>query len=125
VVKRKVASSWSVVIDDFNFVNLALAPHKADSPLVIDANAVLASTIPLQRLQAVAWINRENIQPCCGMEDLQLVQRPLLDRSRQFSGTRQLPHFLRLFAAEALDHGNKPMLERYVRQSNMLQKRIG
>jgi len=34
-----------MVIDDFHVVAMAVAPDKADAPLVIDANRVLSSAI--------------------------------------------------------------------------------
>jgi hypothetical protein len=30
-------------------------PAKADTPLIIDANAVLTGTLPLERFKVVAW----------------------------------------------------------------------
>lgn len=37
-----------MVIDDLNTLRMALSPEKADSPLVIDANAVLPLSIPFE-----------------------------------------------------------------------------
>jgi hypothetical protein len=35
----------SVVVRDLNLIRIAISPHKADAPLVIDADAVLTCTI--------------------------------------------------------------------------------
>ena len=43
-----------MVVDDFDIFRPSVAPSKADTPLVVDANAVLAQSPPGQRLEAVA-----------------------------------------------------------------------
>jgi hypothetical protein len=43
----------SVIIDDLDPFG-ALAPHKADAPLVIDPDAVLSASLPFQRFEAIA-----------------------------------------------------------------------
>ena len=43
-----------MVINDLNTLRMALSPEKANSPLVVDANAVLAPAVGLQCLQLVA-----------------------------------------------------------------------
>jgi hypothetical protein len=48
-----------VVIDDLYVVNPVSLPTKADTPLIVDPNAVLSSPITLQRLQT---ISRRRIQ---------------------------------------------------------------
>jgi hypothetical protein len=42
-----------MVIDDLNVKRIPIAPYKADSPLVVNPDAVLAGTIPLQFFQPV------------------------------------------------------------------------
>lgn len=43
-----------MVIDDLDVIGVAVAPHKADSPLVIDPDAVLTLSVAVQGLQPVA-----------------------------------------------------------------------
>ena len=43
----------SVVVDDLDVVCVAIAPTKADAPLIVDTDAVLAGTVALELLQAV------------------------------------------------------------------------
>jgi hypothetical protein len=43
-----------MVVNEFNLISFAVAPRKTDAPLVIDANAVLTSAIPLEFLQSVS-----------------------------------------------------------------------
>jgi hypothetical protein len=44
-----------MVIDNLYIEAVAIAPHKTDSPLVIDSNRVLPFAITPQCLQLVAW----------------------------------------------------------------------
>jgi hypothetical protein len=43
-----------MVIHDLHALGTAVAPHKADTPLIIDPDAVLAGTSPTQQLQPIA-----------------------------------------------------------------------
>ena len=49
----------SVVVHNFNVVGTFALPHKTDSPLVIDAEAVLPTAVALERLKLVARWNFE------------------------------------------------------------------
>jgi hypothetical protein len=46
-----------VIVDDFNIMRLAVSPHEANSPLIVDPNAMLTGSISLESLQAVARRN--------------------------------------------------------------------
>lgn len=48
-----------MVIGDLDFVGVAVFPSKADAPLVVDSNAVLAFTIASQCFESVAGRNAE------------------------------------------------------------------
>jgi hypothetical protein len=51
-----------VIIDDLDIEGAAGIPSEADPPLVIDANAVLATPISLQGLEPVARRHRQILQ---------------------------------------------------------------
>jgi hypothetical protein len=46
-----------VVVNDFDVLWPCFCPDKAEPELVVDADAVLAMAVPLERLQAIAWWN--------------------------------------------------------------------
>jgi hypothetical protein len=46
-----------VIVHDLNLVGIAVLPAKANSPLIIDTNAVLAGAVTGQFLQAVSRRN--------------------------------------------------------------------
>jgi hypothetical protein len=54
-----------MIINNFNFVCISIYPPETDAPLPIDANAVLPSTIAIQRFQPVAGDRRQIFKPQC------------------------------------------------------------
>jgi hypothetical protein len=62
-----------VIIRDLYFVSISSFPPKADAPLVIDADALLALSVAPQRFQMVSRRRRHIAQHYRGM---QLVQLP-------------------------------------------------
>jgi hypothetical protein len=62
-----------VVINNFNIAGIAACPDKANAPLVIDANAVLAFSVTLQSLKPVVWRYAQIIQPRGPVKHLQLA----------------------------------------------------
>jgi hypothetical protein len=63
-----------MIIHDFDIVGIAIAPDKADAPLVVDANAVLPFPITSQRFQVIA---RRRPQIAKFRGDVQLPQLSL------------------------------------------------
>jgi len=55
----------SVVVHDLDVDWANARPYEADSPLVIDANAVLTLSIALQGLKAVARRSLQKVQGLC------------------------------------------------------------
>jgi len=43
-----------VVVDNLDFVHVAVAPNEADTVLVIDADGVPSATVALESLEAIA-----------------------------------------------------------------------
>lgn len=44
-----------MVINDFHIIDVAIIPDKADSILIVDANAMLALPVAFQRLKPISW----------------------------------------------------------------------
>ena len=63
-----------MIINNLNLEGIAVSPPKADPPLVIDANAVLASAIALELLQAVAGRDAEIVELLGGIHQSQLAE---------------------------------------------------
>lgn len=50
-----------VIIDDFNFITMAIAPDKTDSPPIVDPNRVLPPPIASQRFQLISGRRGQNM----------------------------------------------------------------
>lgn len=59
-----------------------MRPHKTDSPLTIDANAVLPFSIIFQSFESVGWRNSKVIQRLCLIQHEQFSQSNLLNITR-------------------------------------------
>jgi hypothetical protein len=61
-----------MIINDLNFFCPLFIPNKADAPLIIDTNAVLAGTVTFERLKAISRRYFQIIQPDGNLELPQL-----------------------------------------------------
>src|SRR5262245_26011345 len=95
----------SMVVDDLDFVGMALTPDEADPPLVVDADRMLAAPIALQRLQPVAGRNAKIIETDRVVEKTQLAQSNGLNVARKAAAAKARPDRGRFLVAEARDHG--------------------
>jgi hypothetical protein len=79
-----VAVAWAigcllVVVADLDGVGVAALPPKADAPLVVDADAVLASPVAGELLEPVAWRDAEVGERLGGVEDEELPEGAALE----------------------------------------------
>ena len=110
--------SWLVIIDDFDLMCAIRFPEKADSPLLVDSNAVLALALSPQRFETICRRDAQVFQ-CVG--NVQLQQFAIGDRLhciRQFAGIFALKHFPGFLTAEALNHNHTVyVLRNYVKRN--------
>jgi hypothetical protein len=66
----------SVVVGEFHVMSLAIAPHEADPPLVVDPDAVLTLPVTAERLQTVARHRTQLVETLCRMDYLELASGP-------------------------------------------------
>ncbi|HKV54423.1 MAG TPA: hypothetical protein VJN94_07245 [Candidatus Binataceae bacterium] len=69
----------SVIIDDLDFVRVAITPDKTDPPLVVDSNAVPALPIADEFLEPVSRRNAEILQRLCVVEHREFATSDVLD----------------------------------------------
>jgi hypothetical protein len=93
-----------VVVYNLNFVGVSISPLKADSILVIDANAVLAFSIASKALQPIARRYGHIAQGPGRIQQLQFLEGALLKVGRDAPGPFLLPKSLRLGVPKTLDH---------------------
>jgi hypothetical protein len=72
-----------VIVNYLDLVCVAISPHKADSPLLVDSDAVLALAVPPQLLQAVTAWDPQILDSLRRMEEDQLPIRGPMKLGRQ------------------------------------------
>ncbi len=75
-----------MIINDLHIVGVAFPPDEADSPLAVDANAMLPFPFALQSLKTVARRNGHVRQLPRKIQLLQLAKRDSLDRAKALHG---------------------------------------
>jgi hypothetical protein len=92
-----------VVIHDLNVCWSSLGPSKANAPLIIDANTVLAGAVAFQFFQAIARRGPQEFESFRCIELRQLSSGDFRDRAES-PGASRFKEFLSLLATEAFDH---------------------
>ena len=93
-----------VVIDDADVVSIASLPSKADTPLLVDSNAVLAFAVSGERFQSVGWRYPKVVEIGGLAEHGELIKGTLLDVLRQTPRTLLIPYLFRFCIRKAFDH---------------------
>ncbi len=93
-----------MVIDDFHIKGILVAPHEANTPLIIDTYTVLSRSIALQLLKPIRRRNPQRIELRSRRKHLKLSCRYAMDVSRKATGKPALEYPLRLSGLEGLDH---------------------
>jgi len=65
----------SVIINDLDFICVTIKPFETDTPLVIDAYAVLTVTVSAQGLQPVTRWYKQILQRSCPVQIIQFAPR--------------------------------------------------
>ena len=93
-----------MVVNDLNVLGACIDPTEANAPLIVDADTVLSSAVPLQCLEAIA---RRNAKIIKATSDLKLPQ--LASRNGGYVHKSPDPltlgQCLRVGALERSDHG--------------------
>jgi hypothetical protein len=93
-----------VVVRDLDTPCRVLAPLEAYPPLVVDADAMLATSIALQCLEAVARRNAQVIELPCGIDCQKLGPRAALNPVREIPDRMAHEQRGRSLIGEAPDH---------------------
>jgi hypothetical protein len=103
-----------MIIGDFHFVRPVMVPNKTDSELVIDANAVLAFAVTLQRFEPVAGRNPPVIQGRSAVQHQELSQRRLPEVGwRNPPASASYPETAGFGISKAADHIADSNTQRY------------
>jgi hypothetical protein len=69
----------SVIIDDFDLFRIPIVPFKTNAPLVIDADAPLSLSTPLQRFESVGWRQTQIFKLESRINGIKCHESPLLN----------------------------------------------
>jgi hypothetical protein len=94
-----------VVIDDLNLVGISVTPSEADSPLIVDPDAMLASTAALQGFQPIARRHTQEVQRRRGIHLNQFSQCDPQQIRWKPPGGHAVEKSFRFLVGKALDHG--------------------
>jgi hypothetical protein len=106
----------SVIIDHFHVIGMTDSPHKADSPLIIDANAVLSCTIAPELLEAVARRHSKVCQRRGGVKHDEFLSSTSLHAARPAPHGLAAEQPLRVPASKRGDHAPDNSAMRYACQ---------
>ena len=98
------AISPSVIVHDFNVIGVAIFPDKADSPLIVDANAVLPGPVTGKSFQTVSSRYAQVVQARSAVQDHQLSLRPTLNVPGELADMPPLGNRLGVFVPETPYH---------------------
>lgn len=92
-----------VVIGNFDFVGVAADPTEAQTPLVIDTDAVLTGTLAFERFKPVAGRDAEIFEGVGTGKHVEFVDRSL-DQIGREAGSLTVPEFFGRLVAEIFNH---------------------
>ena len=92
-----------MIIDKFDVVR-SILPAKADSPLVVDANTVLAGAIAGQLFQAIAWRRPQVFQILGGINQPQFAQHETMELGREMPDPLPAEKPFRVTITETVNH---------------------
>jgi hypothetical protein len=93
-----------MVIDDFHVVGVTVNPSKADAPLIVDADAVLAFSAALECFKTVGRRNSQILKREGIAEYAQFATGHRLNIGKQSPGRRSTPDLFRFLAGKVPDH---------------------
>jgi hypothetical protein len=92
-----------MVVSDLHVEGISLTPPKADSPLLVDTDAVLASPVALQCFEPIAGRNTQIEEGASTVEVQELAPRHPLDGTKS-PNVSVVKQSLRVTAPKASDH---------------------
>ena len=93
-----------MVVEDLDLPCFAIAPDETDTPLFVDANAVLPWAVAQQRLKSVAGRHSQIVELACGLNSQEFCSRPLLDPYWQAANGMARKDGRATLVGETLDH---------------------
>ncbi len=93
-----------MIVHNLHLISVSFAPAKTDSPLFVDANAVLPSAISRKLLQMIARGNSKIVEYLRGVQQCKLALCGPYEVGGKTRRELALKDFLSLAGTKALDH---------------------
>lgn len=90
--------------DDLYIPRIAIPPNETDTPSIVDANAVLSSTVALQSLETIAGWRAQVFEPSRRINRQQLAPGSLLNMHVDAANGMANENCCCSLAGKALDH---------------------
>lgn len=94
-----------VIVDDLDVEGIGGAPDEADAPRIVDADAVLACTVALERLEPIAGRDAKVGEGVGRIEDDEFPKRYALKGGGETPRAATVKEPFRVGVAEGADHG--------------------
>jgi len=94
-----------MIVDDLNVPGFAIAPHKTDPPLIVNANAALTLAVAVQSLQTIAGGHTQIVELLRRVDRKQLRTSAPLNMRRQIADGVPSKDCCCAFIAKAFNHG--------------------
>jgi hypothetical protein len=95
-----------MVINDLNVVRITVFPGKADAPLLVYPDAVLAFPVMVQCFQMIGRWNPQSLKNARCIDHLEFDDCRTLYILRQFCGELSIKELFGFLAFEGFDHGS-------------------
>lgn len=102
-----------MIINNFNKMSIPILPNKTNSPLAVDADAMLPASISLESFQPIPKGNAQVIQRDGVVQDFELAHGNTLDVWGQANDTKSQEQFFCPTVFRAHYHDNKITLKTY------------
>ena len=93
-----------MVVDDLDVICVSVLPAKANAPLIVDANTVLARAVAFELFESVARRHTQVVELLGGINEANLAEHEPEQVGREPPDALPLKHALGISIREALDH---------------------
>src|SRR5512135_2391864 len=93
-----------MVIDHFHLFSIAGAPYKTNTPLIVNPNAPLPFTFPLQRFKPVRSWKLQIAELCGSINRIKFHKGTLLNVTCKLSGKLAMKYLFGLAASKRFNH---------------------
>ena len=95
-----------MVVNNLNVMCIGLFPHKTDTPLVVDSDAVLSFSFPGECFKAIARRNSKIFNTSASVDHAQFPESDPLNGCGELSGMLAVEDLFGLLARETCYHAN-------------------